>query len=340
MKVTKSIVSIILSLSILASMAAFFTVGSSAAENTLGDVNSDAAINSFDALIIVRYCTDTETLSQAELKAADVDGNGKVNSTDALYILHFSVGKINHFPAGKIEDSGRIEIFEGSGFWYDPATGKVTNKDGSGLLGFSYDARENVFYASSNAWQRTFGYTYIYDIAAPVIICWFDTTRIFFEYDDKEWMVQLWKGQYGWVLIGAEIGLYYRDFGDNTLIDENGVNYFKCADDDLLIKMSMTLYRNNQTLFSRGQQYSWWLTGFVPGALTNWGVTPEAVEELGLDATLTFTDAEMMEAFIEGLENVDRVEHNATFSSRPYKFEKGVNYQVNLAKNSVTFLWK
>ena len=37
---------------------------------------------------------------------------------------------------------------------------------------------------------------------------------------------------------------------------ENGVNYFKCADDELLIKMSMTLYRNNQTLFSRGQQYS------------------------------------------------------------------------------------
>jgi hypothetical protein len=48
----------------------------------------------------------------------------------------------------------------------------------------------------------------------------------------------------------------------------------------------------------------------------------------------------MMEAFIEGLENVDRVEHNATFSSRPYDFQKGVNYQVNPAKNSVTFIWQ
>lgn len=338
MKITKSIISIILSLSIVTGMAAFFTLGAAAADNSLGDVNSDAAINSFDALMVVRYCTGAENLTTAEIKAADVDGNGKINSTDALYILHFAVGKIGSFPAGSPSDSGRVEII--GGFWYDPATGRVTNPDGSGLLGFSYDAKESVFYASSNAWQRTFGYTYIYDIAAPLIVCWFDTTRIFFEYDDKEWMVQLWKGQYGWVLIGAEIGLYYRDFGDNSLIDENGVNYFKCADDELLIKMSMTLYRNNQSLFSRGQQYSWWLTGFVPGALTGWGAQPEDVEDLSLDATLTFTDAEMMEAFIGGLENVDRVEHNATFSSRPYKFTKGVNYQVNRAKNAVTFLWK
>lgn len=337
MKFFRSIVSIVLTLSIVMGTVAMFTFNAAAA-NSLGDVNSDAAINSFDALIIVRYCTGSETLTDAEIKAADVDGNKKVNSTDALYILHYAVGKISSFPAGSPVDSGRVEII--GGFWYDPATGKVTNPDGSGLLGFSYDAREGVFYASSNAWQRTFGYTYIYDIAAPLIICWFDTTRIFFEYDNKEWMIQLWKGQYGWVLIGAEIGLYYRDFGDNTLIDENGINYFKCADDELLIKMSMTLYRNNQTLFSRGQQYSWWLTGFVPGALDGWGATPEAVQQLTLDSKLTFTDADMMEAFIKGLEKVDRVEHNSTFSSRPYKFEKGVNYQVNRAQNSVTFTWQ
>ncbi len=337
MKATKSIISIILSLSIVIGMFALFAVSTSAAANSLGDANSDAAINSFDALIIVRYCTGQEQLNDAEKKAADVNGDGKINSTDALYILHFSVGKIAQFPAGNPVDSGRVQIL--GDFWYDPATGKVTNSDGSGLLGFSYDARENVFYASSNAWQRTFGYTYIYDIAAPVIICWFDTTRIFFEYDNKEWMVQLWKGQYGWVLIGAEIGLYYRDF-DEPLIDESGINYFKCADDDLLIKMSMSLYRNNQLLFSRGLQYSWWLTGFVPGALDGWGAEPTATAQVSLDATLYFTDAEMLNAFVKGLENVSAIEHNATYSSRPFKFVKGENYSVNLAKNTVTFLWQ
>ncbi len=337
MKASKSVISIILSLSIVIGMFAMFAINTSAAENSLGDANSDAAINSFDALIIVRYCTGQEQLTAAEQKAADVNGDGKINSTDALYVLHYSVGKITYFPAGNPVDSGRVQIL--GDFWYDPATGKVTNSDGSGLLGFSYDARENVFYASSNAWQRTFGYTFIYDIAAPVIVCWFDTTRIFFEYDNKEWMVQLWKGQYGWVLIGAEIGLYYRDF-DEPLIDESGVNYFKCADDDMLIKMSMSLYRNNQLLFSRGQQYSWWLTGFVPGALDGWGAEPTATAQVSLDATLTFTDAEMLDAFVGGLENVSEVEHNATYSSRPFKFKKGENYSVNYATNSVTFTWK
>ena len=220
MKLAKSIISVFLTLAIVFGTTALFAVSVAAADNSLGDTNSDGAINSFDALIIVRYCTGQEKLSDAELKAADVDGNGKINSTDALYILHFAVGKITSFPAGSTTDSGRVQIF--GNFWYDPATGTVTNTDGSGLLGFSYDAKESVFYASSNAWQRTFGYTFIYDISAPAIVCWFDTSRIFFEYDGKEWMVQLWKGQYGWVLIGAEIGLYYRDF-DNPLIDENGV---------------------------------------------------------------------------------------------------------------------
>lgn len=337
MKLVKSVISIILTLCIVAGTFAMFAMSTSAAVNSLGDVNSDASINSFDALIIVRYCTGAETLTSAEKKAADVDGNGKINSTDALYILHFAVGKRTDFPAGTPADSGRVEIL--GGFWYDPATGNVTDPNGEGLLGFSFDADEGVFYASANAWQRTFGYTYIYDIAAPVIICWFDTTRIFFEYDNKEWMVQLWKGQYGWVLIGAEIGLYYRDFED-PLVDENGFNYFKCADDEMLIKMSMSLYRNKNLLFSRGQQYSWWLTGFVPGALTNFGAEPANTQELALDATLYFTDTEMMKAFIEGLEDVTKVEHNASFSSRDFEFKKGVNYNVNYAKNAVTFNWK
>ncbi len=336
MKATKSIISFILSLSIVFGISAFFAVTSTAASNSLGDVNSDASINSFDALMVVRYCTGQETLSTAEKTAADVDGNGKINSTDALYILHYAVNRIAQFPAGAPVDSGRVEII--GGFWYDPATGKVTNEDGSGLLGFAYDSREHVFYATNNAWQRNFGYTVIYDIAAPVAICWFDTSRIFFKYDNKDWMIQLWKGQYGWVLIGAEIGLYYRDF-DDTLVDENGALYYECADDEMLIKMSMSLYRNGQLQFSRGQQYSWWLTGFVPGALTGWGTSPQATKELTLDATLTFTDAEMLEAFLGGLENVDKVEHNFSFTSRDFKFVKGQNYQINRAKNSVTFTW-
>ena len=346
MKTAKSIISVILTLAIVAGVFGCYTAYSSAAgKNMIGDANSDGALNSFDALMIIRYATGTETLSSAELTAADVDKSGSVNSTDALYILHFVVGKISVFPAGnpRAEDGARRLIF--GSFWYDPVTGAVTNLDGSGLLGFSYDANDNAFYASLNAWQRTFGYSYIYDYAAPLVVIWYDTSRIFFDYDGKEWMVQMWKGQYGWVLVGCEIGLYYRDFKNaNTLVDSKGRKFYKCAEDDMLIKMSLNLYRDGKLLFSRHQQYSWWLTGFVPGTLNSFGIEYDTPQALTVDSKLVFADEEMMDAFIEGLKKVDHVEHNATKKQRPISFKLNDNsapnhYSVNRAEHSVSLTW-
>lgn len=344
MKKAKSLISIIVSIAIVFGIFSCCSVYSSAVGNIIGDANSDGAINSFDALMIIRAATGAEKLSADETLAADVDGNGEVNSTDALLVLHFSVGKINTFPAGNPREDGNRTLIFGK-FWYDPKTGAVTNLDGSGLLGFSYDAADGAFYASLNAWQRSFGYTYIYDYAAPFGVIWYDTSRIFFDYDGKEWMIQLWKGQYGWVLIGCEIGLYYRDFEDkNTLVDDKGRKYYKCADDDMLIKMSLSLYRDNKLLFSRHEQYSWWLTGFVPGVLDNWGFTYDSPQALTVDTKLIFKDEEMMDAFIEGLKKTDIVEHNSTKIQRKINFaynnpSEPNHYSVNRATNSVSLTW-
>ena len=338
MKIFDKIISVVLSVAFVAGTFSAFALNSAAVDNVLGDTNSDGAVNSFDALMILRYCTGEDNLTASEIKSADVDGSGKINSTDALYILHFSVGKIWSFPASDTTGNNRVQIV--GGYWYDPATGKVTNEYGSGLLGFSYDVNEQVFYATNNAWQRSFGYTYLYDVAAPLGICWYDTTRVFFNYDDKEWMIQLWKGQYGFVLIGCEIGLYYRDFDDGVLVDSEGRKYYKCADDDMLIKMSLSLYRDNSLLFTRKQQYSWWLTGFTLGHLTTYGITPTDTQALMIDSKLTFANEEMMNAFLEGLNNVTEIEHNATKKTREFKFEQGKNYSVNRSTNSVSLNWK
>jgi len=337
MKITKKILCVILSLSIICGIFGCYSVYSSAADNIVGDANSDGAVNSFDALMIIRACTDSETLSSKEKAAADVDGDGEITSTDALYVLHFSVGMIDRFPASS--ESNVVNIY--GDYYYDTSTGRVTNKNGSGLLGFSYDSDDGAFYASLNSWQRNFGYTYIYDYAAPFGVIWYDTSRIFFNYDGKEWMVQLWKGQYGWVLIGCEIGLYYRDFDDNDyLVDNKGRKYFKCAEDDMLIKMSLSLYRDGKLLFSRKEQYSWWLTGFVLGALDNFGFTYDSPQALKLDAKLTFSDTAMMDAFVSGLKECTQIEHNATKKTRDIKFEAGKTYSVNRLSRSVSFQWQ
>ena len=334
MKVFRKIICAIVSLSVVAATMTCMATSSSAVANTPGDVNSDGSVNSFDALSVVRYCTGADT--QEEIVAADVDLDGKVTSTDALYILQFSAGIIDRFPAQT--DAGRIHIF--GDFYYDKATGKVTNTDGSGLLGFSYDAKDGAFYASTYAWQRTFGYTYLYDVAAPLILCNFDTSRIFFEYNDMEWMVQLWKGQYGAILNGCEVGLYYRDFDDDELVDANGRKFYKCADDEMLMQMELTMYKNDTMFFHRSKQYSWWLTGFKLGTLDSLGCTAESTQVLRVSTTIYFTEEEMMDAFIGGLEKCTVIEHNASKKTRSVKFKNGEGYNVNRAQKSVTFSWQ
>ena len=341
MKIFKKIICAVISLSVVVATVTCMSTSTYAVDNTPGDVNSDGSINSFDALSIVRYCTGAGKLTEAEIKAADVDLDGKITSTDALYVLQFSVDLIDRFPA--LSESNRVKIF--GDFYYDKATGKVTNSDGSGLLGFSYDARDEAFYASTYAWQRTFGYTYLYDVAAPFILCNFDTSRIFFEYNDMEWMVQLWKGQYGAVLNGCEIGLYYRDFDDDELVDAGGRKFYKCADDEMLCQMELTMYKNGTTFFHRTKQYSWWLTGFKPGTLDMLGVTAESTQALKVSATIYFTDENMMDAFIDGLENCTEIEHNASKNIRKVEYKNGkftneCGYTVNRAQQSVTFSWK
>lgn len=61
------------------------------ATDYMGDVNDDGAVNSSDALLILRHSVGDETVT-LNLKKADIDTNGTVNSADALAALRMSVG--------------------------------------------------------------------------------------------------------------------------------------------------------------------------------------------------------------------------------------------------------
>ncbi len=58
----------------------------------MGDVNNDGAVNSADALCVLRHSVALTTLEGTDFVAADLDASGIVNSTDALTILRVSVG--------------------------------------------------------------------------------------------------------------------------------------------------------------------------------------------------------------------------------------------------------
>ncbi len=134
------------------------------------------------------------------------------------------------------------------------------------LAGYEYDATQDIYYTHLNPWQRYFGFTDLYDDAAPLTNMWYLTLKIDFEYDNLLWRLQWWKGQYG-ILEGAELGVYTKDPAD--------VNnaFYECAADERLLTMtfdfyhSVSDYNKGNILFTRVEQEHWWLTGFKFGVV-------------------------------------------------------------------------
>ena len=151
--------------------------------------------------------------------------------------------------------------------------------------GFEYDEEQGIYYSQMNPLQRKFGFNFVYDMAAPMAGMYYSTKRIEFEYAGKEWMVQIWKGQYG-ITSGAEIGLYSRD--------PSKVMQYDCADDSELIEMQFDFYNMGEYVFSRGPEKHWWLTGFKVAHI---GI-PQFIE---MDMTLNFQDNLMANEFQKAL---------------------------------------
>ena len=94
--------------------------------------------------------------------------------------------------------------------------GKISY-DGFSAVGFDYNAEKDIFYSAKDAWQKNFGYCHLYDVSAPLFCMIIDTEPIKFYYNNKNWLISFWKGQYGMVT-GAEIGIYYTN---HMMVDKN-----------------------------------------------------------------------------------------------------------------------
>lgn len=160
-----------------------------------------------------------------------------------------------------------------------------------GFLGYKYDPEENVYFTNNDPWQRNFGFNELYDVGASFIVFYYDTMRCKFNYANKDWMIQFWKGQYGFVFIGAEIGVYNKP-------TSRKVEHYDCASDEDALKMSMTCYRKGKEIFSRKYATYWWCTGFVPGKLDKFSDR----SELKVQARITLKDARMLLSFCGALE--------------------------------------
>ena len=160
----------------------------------------------------------------------------------------------------------------------------------SGVAGYLYDPYEKCFYTSSDPWQRTVGYNVIFDVVSPTTFIDFDTVRFKFDYEKKNWIIQLWKGQYGLLFYGAEIGIYTKP--ENQIVE-----HYYCASDEDMLKMSMDFYRDGVKKFSRPYGLYWWCTGFIPGNVSG------EFYRLSVDTRITMKNYAMLTEFRKALES-------------------------------------
>ena len=114
-------------------------------------------------------------------------------------------------------------------------------------------------------------------------------------------MIQLWKGQYGYVFYGSEIGIYSKDPSDK---EPGMLTFYGKAEEEYWPTMEMTLYHQNiqgewEREFTRDYDKYWWCTGFKPGHLRD----VEPADELRMVAKITFKDAKMAKQFALGLKD-------------------------------------
>lgn len=159
-------------------------------------------------------------------------------------------------------------------------------------FGYSYLQSQDVMTSRVDAWQREFGYCSLYDNAAVHFNMVFDCEPIYFDHEDRTWLIELWKGQYG-INTGGEIGIYQAD----GLIspDKYASALFHGVPDSQMLPVSMDLYCRDRHLFSV-RQIHWWLTGFRMGLYSE-------PEDLSMRASLTFPDQDMLLHFVQGLQN-------------------------------------
>lgn len=157
-------------------------------------------------------------------------------------------------------------------------------------FGYCYDSRFDIISSRNDAWQREAGYTALFDRAAASLNMIFDYLPVYFNYQDRTWLIELWKGQYG-INTGAEIGVYYAD--RILAPDELSTAHFKAVNDEDMLPLSFCLLRKEKLLAAISKR-TWWLTAFCMGQFSQ-------PSELCMKSTIQFQDREMLSSFLDAL---------------------------------------
>lgn len=162
--------------------------------------------------------------------------------------------------------------------------------DGFSAAGFVYNSEKDIFYSTRNAWQKNFGYTRMYDVLAPLFSMIVDTQPVKFYYDNKNWLITFWKGQYG-IVTGAEIGVYSTR---QQKVNKKTV-YFPVKESEML-DICLILYKKDKVITCVNTKH-WWITIFKLGMFSK-------PKDLSMEICITFPNSQMLEAFFNSFKKL------------------------------------
>jgi len=182
--------------------------------------------------------------------------------------------------------------------YYNSNTGRIGANGGFGGMGFNYNVHQNLLYTEEDSFQKSLGYMKLYDdmFLMTKRMTNIDTVRVKFEYDDRDWMLQLWKGRY-FNMPGAEIGIYVKPKGRpfNSIME-----FYDTVEREDYIGMDLRLSAiadgEPDELFYLPLRYHWWYAGF-----SAYPTTPAGKDQL-FESTVVPKDAGMYEAMLAALE--------------------------------------
>ncbi len=213
-------------------------------------------------------------------------------------------------------------------------------------LPYEHNEDGNYYYLSDENYD--YSYYYFYDEVAPAGAMIIDQVQIPFEYEGKNWLIQLWKGQYGMILLGSDIGVFTADKNADGIEDYS----FATDDDRLEIKLNCSRKINTEfeELFALDSAKHCFANGYSKGQLTDY-TTP--LSELKTYSEITFKSEEMAILFANGLKNAgfresvinklffkdsfcrDGSKVKLYWSDINYSFEEAVKEDVSVNVNSI-----
>lgn len=157
-------------------------------------------------------------------------------------------------------------------------------------FGYCYIECQDIISSQNDAWQRDMGYTALFDRAAAHFNMVFDCLPVYFNYRNRTWLIEFWKGQYG-INTGAEIGIYYAD----RIVPEEEIPFtlFQAVEDKDMLPFSFELVKHKA--LACVSRKTWWLTAFCMGLFSR-------PDQLCMNISITFPDGEMRCLFTQALQ--------------------------------------